>query len=248
MQVPTTIPLLPFGAPDQGYATARVTSPYGWRDNPLYPDYSTRAQLWHDGLDIGNARSGDEVVAVAAGIVIAEGWLREPWSQAAPIGAKWAGGNYGGVMAVVDHGAGIVSVYAHLADTVVNASARVATGQLLGHIGDTGSAKAGGAHLHLTVLINGAAVDPWPLITAPPAETREDRLAHHVIAYRAALPLFTAALLRNTTRPGKPGLTQELDGVPMDRELRLSIEITMDRLAAALGDETAAILAARGEA
>lgn len=234
-QRPTRLPILAAGQPDQGFATMRVTSPFGWRPNPLYPSFSSAPRTWHNGLDIGNHRRGDEVVAAAAGVVEKEGFLREPWSMAAPASFGWTGDTYGGVMVVLRHGRDF-SVYAHLDRSVVNAGDEVAAGQLLGYVGDTGAAK-GAAHLHFSVLLGGAEVDPWPLITAPPAETREQRLARVVLARRAQLPGFYAFLVSAT------GFTQELDGKPLVRETRLAVEAIAERLAAALGDEAATVVA-----
>lgn len=186
---PTALPLIAFGQPDQGYDTARVTSPFGWRDNPLYPAYSSTRRLFHGGLDIGNHRAGDQVVAAGAGTVLAEGALLQPWSIPAPAGSGWWGGNYGGLMVVIDHGSGRRSIYAHLRKTVVSAGDVVRAGQLIGEIGDTGAAK-GQAHLHFGIQVNGVDVDPWPLINPAPIVAGAGDHAGQVSAFGTRYPSY----------------------------------------------------------
>jgi hypothetical protein len=166
---PTLLPIDPAGTPDRGYATMRVTSPWGNRDNPLNPGTTS----FHNGLDIGNARLGDVVTAVAAGEVVATGYLRLPWSQPS---TAWASGNFGGLMVVIAHGTH-VSGYAHLRRALVGPGQRIAAGQPIGEVGESGSAQGRG-HLHFYVSNHSAAeiikagrllpnawtVDPWPLI------------------------------------------------------------------------------------
>ena len=51
----------------------------------------------------------------------------------------WAGALRGyGLTAIVDHGAGVATVYAHAAGLVVEKGEQVARGQTLGHVGETG--------------------------------------------------------------------------------------------------------------
>lgn len=131
-----------------------VTSPYGPRDGGV-----------HEALDIGNGRLGGPVFATAAGRVIAAGALGWPWSEPT---TRYASGNYGGLMVVLEHAGGWLSLYAHLAAIAVRPAATVAAGQQLGTIGDTGSA-IGQGHLHFSIGRGGAAgasswLDPWPLL------------------------------------------------------------------------------------
>lgn len=65
---------------------------------------------------------------------------------------------------VVDHGGGLYSLFAHLSSMTV-APGEVATpGAPLGRVGATG--RATGPHLHWSVRLNGARVDPLSLIDA----------------------------------------------------------------------------------
>lgn len=166
---PVELPLLAFGEPDQGYATARVTSPY-----------AMRGAYFHAALDIGNYRRGDQVVAAAPGEVTHAGNLRYPWSQPT---SRWPSGNYGGLMLIVKHSPAVWTLYAHLLDRAVGVGAKVAAGQRIGRIGDSGSASEpdAGAHLHFAVIVASVGAlndlsrayrvipreltrDPWPLI------------------------------------------------------------------------------------
>lgn len=165
-RLPTALPILAFGEPDQGFSTHRVTSPFALREDGF-----------HGGLDIGNHREGDTLVAVADGTVIACGFLKEPWSTST---TRFATGNYGGLMVVVDHG-GVISIYAHMRMRAVSTGDRVQAGDKIGEVGQTGSA-IGQAHVHFgmqapahrvppvvkthpTSLGIGLDIDPWPLIT-----------------------------------------------------------------------------------
>ena len=65
---------------------------------------------------------------------------------------------------VIDHGVGLQSLFAHLSRTDVREGDHVARGQVLGAVGATG--RATGPHLHWTVRLNGARVDPLSLIYA----------------------------------------------------------------------------------
>lgn len=133
----------------------RVTSPYGWRT-------LNKVRSFHTGLDIGNGRTAGPVVAIAAGRVIAVGYLTAPWSDRS---TAFGTGNFGGLMVVIDHGNGRISVYAHLGSEAVTVGQQLAAGDRIGTIGDSGSAK-GQPHLHLDVWFNGNRVDPWPLLSS----------------------------------------------------------------------------------
>lgn len=69
---------------------------------------------------------------------------------------------YTGKTVVVDHGEGLVSVYAHLSKVLVEEESELKIGDVLGEVGSTG--RSTGAHLHLTVRLLEERVDPLALL------------------------------------------------------------------------------------
>jgi murein DD-endopeptidase MepM/ murein hydrolase activator NlpD len=100
----------------------------------------------HAGVDFG-ARIGTPISAPAAGAVV----LAEPLY-------------FTGNTVVIDHGLGLYSLLAHLSEFRVVKGANVSGGETVGLVGDTG--RVTGAHLHWSVRLNGARVDPLSLIAA----------------------------------------------------------------------------------
>ena len=131
---------LRFDLPTQG----RFSSSFGLRRF-----FNNQARQPHSGLDIA-APQGAPVLAPAAGTVIETG-------------------NYffNGNTVFIDHGQGLVSMYNHLHRIRVKKGMRVARGQPIGTVGKTG--RVTGAHLHWTVSLNNARVDPM-LFLAPAAQ------------------------------------------------------------------------------
>lgn len=113
----------------------RISSAYGQRRDPI-----TGHSRMHKGIDIPMAE-GDEVRSLKGGVVIASG------DQ----------GAYGQTI-VIDHGDGLTTRYAHLSARNVQIGETVDAGTTIGLAGRTG--RATGAHLHLEVLTDGAAIDP----------------------------------------------------------------------------------------
>lgn len=65
---------------------------------------------------------------------------------------------------VIDHGLGLVSLFAHLSAMSVDPGTVVEAGDEVGRVGATG--RVTGPHLHWTVRLNGTRVDPLSLIEA----------------------------------------------------------------------------------
>ena len=112
-----------------------ITSRFGYRVAP-----TTGASTYHGGLDIG-AGMGASIVSAGAGDVIYAG----------------ANGGYGNCV-MVDHGNGIVTVYAHMSSIGVSYGQYVTAGQYVGAVGSTGVST--GPHCHFEIRINGAQTDP----------------------------------------------------------------------------------------
>lgn len=94
----------------------------------------------HEGIDV-TAPAGTPIEAPAAGTVVKAGWE-----------------NGYGNMLEVDHGYGLVTLYAHASRLVVTRGQRVQRGQVIGFVGRTGLAV--GPHLHYEVHVNGRPVNP----------------------------------------------------------------------------------------
>jgi murein DD-endopeptidase MepM/ murein hydrolase activator NlpD len=124
---------LPSGWPVTGGA---FTDRYGWRWSPF-----GWGRQWHDGLDIAQDY-GVPVAATADGVVIHSGWKS---------------GGYGYTV-MVDHGYGMVTMYAHMSDTKPDLWQEVKRGEVVGWVGSTGNST--GPHLHYEVHVNGVPDDP----------------------------------------------------------------------------------------
>ena len=116
-----------------------ISSVFGYRTSPF-----TGQREFHKGLDIA-ARAGTPIIAPASGTV-------------SFVGKK---GPYG-LMAVINHGHGIVTRYGHLKTSMVKAGDRVKRGDKIALIGNSG--RSTGPHLHYEVNVNGIPVNPQKYI------------------------------------------------------------------------------------
>ena len=85
----------------------------------------------------------------------------------------WAARYYAyGNMVDIRHGDGTVTRYAHLSRFApgLKPGKRVALGELIGAVGTTGNAH--GAHPHFEVRVDGAAIDPRPMIESAACLTK----------------------------------------------------------------------------
>lgn len=128
----------PFAWPVQG----QLTSAFGWRKDP-----ATGKDQFHEGLDIA-APAGTPVLAAGSGTVKA---VRTSVA-------------YGKVVEI-DHGGGLCTVYAHLAEVLVREKQKVNPGDQVGRVGQTGNARS--PHLHFEVRLDGKPVDPLTYLPRP---------------------------------------------------------------------------------
>ncbi len=108
--------------------------------------YNGEPRAPHTGADFASP-SGTPVLAPGGGRVV----LAEPLY-------------FTGNTVMIDHGVGLVSLLAHLSRIDVRVGADVAAGAPVGLVGATG--RATGPHLHWTVRLQGARVDPLSVIAA----------------------------------------------------------------------------------
>jgi murein DD-endopeptidase MepM/ murein hydrolase activator NlpD len=116
-------------------STGEVTSGFGWRMHPILG-----YERFHSGMDFG-ADYGSVIYAAESGVVIFAGWY----------------GGYGNA-AIIDHGSGLTTLYAHSSELYVVEGQSVQRGQGIAAIGSSGLST--GPHLHFEVRANGEPVDP----------------------------------------------------------------------------------------
>lgn len=112
-----------------------VSSGFGPRVHPIHGTVKM-----HNGVDM-NAGQGQPIKAAGAGTVILSG----------------VKGGYGNTI-MIDHGGGMVTLYAHQSQLGASVGEQVSRGQVIGWVGSTGLSTA--PHLHFEVRINGAPRNP----------------------------------------------------------------------------------------
>ena len=125
-----------FGYPS---TTTSISSPYGYR---IHPIYGTRKL--HTGTDFP-VGTGTPIFASADGKVIMAGW----------------NGGYGNCV-IIDHGAGVTSLYAHNSSLSVSVGQSVKKGQVIAKAGSTGNST--GPHCHFEIRVNGSTTNPMNYI------------------------------------------------------------------------------------
>jgi len=102
--------------------------------------FGVRWRRHHNGIDIAAPR-GTPIYAGRGGLVSFAGWY------------------YGyGLAVMIDHGAGIISIYGHASKLLVRGGQAVSAGQIIARVGCTGSCT--GSHVHFEVRVNGRPLNP----------------------------------------------------------------------------------------
>ena len=119
--------------------TGEATSAFGRRSV-----FNGQARSPHSGADF-RASKGTPVKAPNSGVVVLANDLY-----------------FSGNCVIIDHGLGLYSFFAHLSRIGVSEGDRIASGDIIGDVGATG--RVTGPHLHWTVRLNTARVDPLSLM------------------------------------------------------------------------------------
>jgi lipoprotein NlpD len=115
----------------------------------LYARFGKKGREPHDGIDLA-APAGTPVRTAGEGVVL------------------FAGPQSGyGLIVVVGHERGLVTVYAHSRDLRVRTGQPVRLGQVIATVGESG--KTSGPHLHFEVRVEGEPVDPMRFLGPVPA-------------------------------------------------------------------------------
>ena len=124
-----------------GVATGRFVWPLPYTKVISSP-FASRWGSFHGAIDISNGRvNGKPIIASDGGTVVEAGWH-----------------NSYGYYVLIDHNNGFMTRYAHCSSLNVKAGQKVAQGEYIANVGNTGYSF--GAHLHFEVILNGQLVDP----------------------------------------------------------------------------------------
>ena len=122
----------------------RITSQFGMRMHPILG-----YEKLHDGTDISGAGiNGTPILAAYSGTVV----LAQSY---------WGYGN----CVKIDHGGGVVTLYAHASAILVSVGQQVNAGDTIALVGSTGNST--GPHLHFSLIIKGEFVNPLVYVVVP---------------------------------------------------------------------------------
>jgi murein DD-endopeptidase MepM/ murein hydrolase activator NlpD len=119
-----------------------TSSPFGLRRF-----FNNQPRKPHSGIDLA-APSGTPIKAPANGIIRNTGHYF-----------------FNGKTVFIDHGQGLVSMYCHLSKISVTENQTIKQGDIIGKVGKTG--RVTGAHLHWSISLNQAMIDPLLLLSPP---------------------------------------------------------------------------------
>jgi murein DD-endopeptidase MepM/ murein hydrolase activator NlpD len=134
---------IPSIQPVENSELTKLASGFGKRINPFH-----KGNYHHPGADFAAPR-GTAVLATAKGVVT-------DVKNSSSLQAGY--GNY----VEIDHGNGIITLYAHLENASVRVGKRVSKGEIIGEVGMSGGAVA--PHVHYEVIRKGKKVDPIPYL------------------------------------------------------------------------------------
>ena len=139
---------LPFQRSVPGTLRSGVSSHFGLRRV-----FNGEPRSHHRGLDL-RASQGTPIRACADGTVVIA-----------------ADHFFSGNVVYIDHGQGVVTMYAHMSRIAAEPGQKVKAGEIIGYVGSTG--RVTGPHLHLGLSVQGISVDVLPFLEKDkPASSR----------------------------------------------------------------------------
>jgi murein DD-endopeptidase MepM/ murein hydrolase activator NlpD len=144
-------PTSPSGTLTRAAPRLEGAPPFEWPVEGLVSSqFGRRGKGWHRGIDI-QAEAGTPVRASAPGTVVASGYEHRY-----------------GLVIKIEHFPGVLTVYAHTLQNLVEVGEYVHAGQVIGHVGRSG--RASDYHLHFEIRQAGITYDPLLLLSpSPPA-------------------------------------------------------------------------------
>lgn len=131
----------------------RVSSRFGSRGSPLAGGSS-----YHKGVDLAAPKGANILAAESGTVITVYNGCTHNYGKSKSCRCGGGFGNY----VMVNHGNGLVTVYAHCTSIDVKVGQSVTRGQVIATVGTTGAST--GNHLHFGTLLNGTYVNPEPYI------------------------------------------------------------------------------------
>ncbi len=159
---PIAAPRPPSATPEKKPArvlkVGRTNGPLSWPlRGVLYARFGRKGKEPHDGIDLA-APAGAAVQTAAPGVVLYAGEQR----------------GYG-LIVIVEHEGGLVTLYAHNRDVRVKTAQKVREGQVVATVGDSG--RTSGPHLHFEVRKDGVPIDPLEVLGPVPAASSSSAIS-----------------------------------------------------------------------